>query len=91
MYRRHKTPKIGITRRGQTNSYELPKIDFQKINKLRVKNLTNGTGTIVRDELVNNGGAAKFFRTKRQSNIINKPFSMWESTHLQTSTGAQEL
>lgn len=23
--------------------------------------------------------------------IINKPLSMWESTHLQTSTGAQEL
>jgi len=27
MYRRHMTPKIGLTRRNN-NSYELPKIDF---------------------------------------------------------------
>lgn len=83
MYRRHMTPKVGIVnRRGASHSYELPKIDFQKINKLRVKNLTNGTGNIIRDELIENGGAAKFFRTKRQTIIMNKPLSMWESTHL---------
>jgi hypothetical protein len=81
MYRRHMTPKVGLTRRNN-NTIDLPKIDFQKINKLRVKNLTNGTGNIIRDELIENGGAAKFFRTKRANNIMNKPLGMWESTHL---------
>jgi len=37
------------------------------------------------------GGAAKFYRTKRMNNLINKPMSMWEATHLTTSSKVQAI
>jgi hypothetical protein len=58
----------------------LPSIDFPKINKLRIGNLQNGTGKHLRDDLIRMGGTSKFFRTKRQNMLINKPNSMFDNT-----------
>ena len=70
---------------------QLPLIDFNRINMLRVNHNTFGTGAKLRENLLAIGGASKFFRTKRQNIILNKPLSMFESTHLQTSSKAQML
>jgi len=43
----------------------LPHLDFNKINMLRVNHNTYGTGAKLRDDLLSQGGVAKFFRTKR--------------------------
>jgi hypothetical protein len=69
----------------------LPKIEFRRINKIRVQNLWRGTGKAVRDDLLTTGGFPKFFRTKRQNLLINKPASMFEDTHQCTSGAAQTL
>ena len=69
----------------------LPRIDFSKINRLRVQNKWNGTGRDLREDLISLGGAAKFYRTKRQNMMINKPFSMFDGTHLQTSSRAHQI
>mmetsp|Transcript_38496 Transcript_38496/g.58589 ORF Transcript_38496/g.58589 Transcript_38496/m.58589 type:complete len:98 (+) Transcript_38496:522-815(+) len=58
---------------------------------LRVNHKMFGTGSKMRENLVQIGGASKFYRTKRQNMIINKPLSMFESTHLQTSSRAQAI
>jgi len=69
----------------------LPVLDFYKINRLRINHNTSGTGANLREHLVAQGGASTFFRTKRLNMIINKPLSMFDSTHLQTSGKAQEI
>jgi len=70
---------------------QLPAIDFSRINRLRVQHKWNGTGRGLREDLISLGGASKFYRTKRQNMMINKPFSMFEGTHLQTSSRAHEI
>lgn len=69
----------------------LPAIDFSRINKLRVHNNVNGTGAELREDLICMGGTSKFFRTKRLNMLINKPASMFEGTHLQTSSRVHEI
>lgn len=69
----------------------MPKVNFKKINKLRVYANQQGTGKELREDLMTMGGAAKFYRTKRMNNLINKPMSMWEATHLTTSSKVQAI
>ena len=70
---------------------QLPKVNFKKINKLRVYANQQGTGKELREDLMTMGGAAKFYRTKRMNNLINKPMSMWEATHFTTSSKVQAI
>jgi len=37
------------------------------------------------------GGVQKFYRTRRVNTILNKPMSMFEDTHLQTSSKVAKL
>ena len=37
------------------------------------------------------GGVSKFYRTKRQNMMLNKPLSMWEGTHLLTSSEVHKI
>jgi len=62
--RKYATPKLNASLRPGV-SHDLPQIDFSRINRLRVKHNTNGTGRDVREDLLAHGGATKFFRTKR--------------------------
>lgn len=72
---RFATPKIfprqgskATTIEGQTGLMDnttLPKIEFGRINKIRVQNLWQGTGKALRDDLLATGGFSKFYRTKR--------------------------
>lgn len=91
MYRKYATPVLAPSLRPGVKDVKMPQIDFSRINRLRVKHNTFGTGKEVREDLLAHGGISKFYRTKRQNNIINKPLSMFESTHLQTSSRAQEI
>ena len=90
MHRKYATPTMNSSLRPGLTT-DLPQIDFSRINRLRVKHNQYGTGKDVREDLLAHGGATKFFRTKRQNMIVNKPFSMFENTHLQTSGRAQEI
>jgi hypothetical protein len=81
--KRFKTPNMNRTFNGDlATSTELPTINFKRINKLRINNVYQGTGKDLRENLLSMGGASKFYRTKRQNILINKPNTMFESTHL---------
>ena len=81
--RKFKTPIMNRTLNGDlSTSSELPQLNFKRINKLRVNNVYQGTGKELREDLLSMGGASKFYRTKRQNILINKPNTMFESTHL---------
>lgn len=43
-YKRYLTPTLKPGLRSTVKDKDLPQIDFLRINKLRVKNNTNGTG-----------------------------------------------
>ena len=62
-------------------NHRLPKINFLNINKKKVSNNWNGTGKEVREDLMALGGFSKFYKTKRQNMLINKPMSLFLDTH----------
>ena len=74
-----------------TDPRTLPKLEFGKINKIRVKTLWKGTGREIREDLIATGGFSKYNRTKRQNLTINKPASMFEDTHQFNSGMTQTL
>ena len=45
----------------------------------------------MRDSLMETGGISMFQRTNRMSNTINKPSSMFEELHLNTSSRVHDL